>query len=135
MNNDKWDIGTSNARQSKFMHEHQNEPNVAGPEDNDEDDKENDMKTVRLAPSIMTDNRYDSPKGWHLVDTKTLKEIKVGDKRTLEAGEEVKITWLNPPHKPSSQGKVSVEFIGRDWSQEFYASVIGAEYQYEGDTS
>lgn len=35
MTEEKWDIGASNARQSKFMHEHQDEPNVAGPEDDD----------------------------------------------------------------------------------------------------
>ncbi len=93
------------------------------------------MKTERLAPSIVTDNRYDSPQGWRLVNTKTLKEIKIGDKVTLADGDKVKITWLSPPHKPSSQGKVSVEFIGRDWSQEFYASIVDGIYQYKEDAS
>lgn len=31
----KRDIGVSNAEQSAFMHKHQDEPNVAGPEDED----------------------------------------------------------------------------------------------------
>lgn len=93
------------------------------------------MKTERLAPSIVTDNRYDSLEGWRLVDTETLKEIKLGDTITLADGDRVKITWLSPPRKPSSQGKVSVEFIGRDWSQEFYASIVNGIYQYEEDAS
>lgn len=76
-------------------------------------------------------SKYDTREGWKLVNTNTLTEIKVGDQVETSDGEKVKITWLNPPHKPSSQGKVSVEFIGRDWSQEFYASVVGAEYQYK----
>lgn len=33
MTGEKWDIGASNARQSEFMHKHQDEPNVSGPED------------------------------------------------------------------------------------------------------
>ena len=93
------------------------------------------MKTIRLAPSIVADNRYDIRDGWKLVDKDTGKEIKVGDMRTLYGGEEVKVTWLSPPHKPSSQGKVSVEYIGRDWSQEFYASIVGGEYKYVEDAS
>ncbi len=31
----KWDIGAANARQSDFMHEHQDEPNVSGPDNDD----------------------------------------------------------------------------------------------------
>ena len=31
----KWDIGASNAQTSAFMHEHQDEPNVSGPDAND----------------------------------------------------------------------------------------------------
>lgn len=79
--------------------------------------------------------RYDTKKGWKLVNTDTLTEIKLGDQVKTNDGENVVVTYLNPPHKESAQGKVGVRITGSDWSQEYYASVIGAEYQYEGDPS
>jgi hypothetical protein len=81
-------------------------------------------------------SKYDTKEGWKLVNKDTLTEVKVGDQVETNDGEKVTVTWLSPPHKESSQGKVSVRFTGtEDWTREFYASVIGAEYQHEGDTS
>lgn len=36
VSNKKWDIAASNARQSEFMHKHQDEPNFDGPDEDDE---------------------------------------------------------------------------------------------------
>jgi hypothetical protein len=70
------------------------------------------------------------------VNTDTLTEIKVGDQVETSDGVKVTVHWFSPPHKESSQGKVGVRPTGSDSrSQEFYASVIGAEYQHEGDAS
>lgn len=80
-------------------------------------------------------SKYDTRKGWRLVSKETLKEIKVGDQVETGDGESVVVESLQPPHKQSSQGKVCVRFTGSDWSQQFYASVVGAEYQHEGDAS
>ena len=91
------------------------------------------MKTIILAPKA-DDGRYASRDGWELVDSKTGQKLKVGDyAHTSDDDERVEITWLNPPHKCSSQGKVCVRGTGdNDWSMEYYASVIGAEYLYMG---
>jgi hypothetical protein len=81
-------------------------------------------------------SKYNTREGWKLVNKETQAEIKVGDQVETSDGEKVTVTWLSPPHKESSQGKVSVRFTGTDnWSREFYASVIGGKYQYEGDAS
>ena len=90
------------------------------------------MKTMILAP-IADDGRYASRDGWELVDIETGKKLNVGDYAHTSDDERVEITWLNPPHKCSSQGKVCVRGTGDNvWSMEYYASVIGAEYLYMG---
>lgn len=66
-----------------------------------------------------------------LVYKKDGKEVKIGD--TIDIGrtpeeKEVEVMYFRPPHKPSSSGKVSVKFVASPRSQEFYVSVIGAEW-------
>lgn len=51
------DIGTSNARQSEFMHKHQDEPNVAGPE---ADDLPPDFEQKMQASAAKLDHECDS---------------------------------------------------------------------------
>lgn len=80
-------------------------------------------------------SKYDTREGWKLVDQKTGEEIKVGDTRQTSKDEEVVVTYLQPPHKSSSQGKVNVKFVGQEWTSQFYASVVGGRYEYEGDAS
>ena len=90
------------------------------------------MKTVILAP-LADDGRYNSRDGWELVDTKTREKLRVGDYVHTSRDERVEITWLNPPHKCSSQGKVCVQGTGDNvFRAEYYASVIGAEFLYMG---
>ena len=90
------------------------------------------LKTVRPAPT----NRYEDRDNWRLVDTKGARELQIGSVVQTSNGERVTITGLQPPHKSSSQGKVSVTATGeRRWSQQFYASVVSAEYQYTGEFS
>lgn len=50
-------------------------------------------------------------------------EVKVGDVITMKDGEKGKVAYFSPPHKPSSEGKVSLEN-----GMEYYVSVIGAEW-------
>jgi hypothetical protein len=82
-------------------------------------------------------SKYDTREGWKLIDDETGNEIKVGDiRQTGRKGEDVEITWMQPPHKCSSQGKVSVKYVGESgWTQQFYASVVGGRYEYLGDES
>lgn len=93
------------------------------------------MKTIILAPQASNDDRYSSRDGWQLVDQETGDEIKVGDVRSTGKGESVTITYLQPPHKASSQGKVSVKSVEEEWSMSYYASVVGGVYNYVGDTA
>lgn len=89
------------------------------------------MKTVRLEPAA-DDGRYDTREGWELVDKETGEKLKVGSICDTGRGEMVEITWMNPPHKCSSQGKVCVQTVNTEQRAEYYASVIGAEYLYMG---
>lgn len=79
----------------------------------------------------MTD-RYNDRENWILLDQETGKEIKVGDIRETGKDERVEITWLQPPHKPSSQGKVSVKSVEHGWTMQYYASVVGGVYEWTG---
>lgn len=64
-----------------------------------------------------------------LVYTDTGKEVKVGDIVKTFRGEECKVKYFRPPHKPSSSGKITVQFGDNDLNcREFYVSVIGAEW-------
>lgn len=47
------------------------------------------------------------------------------------SGRTVVVDWFQPPHKPSSEGKLTVR-DGCEY-QEFYVSVIGAEWQERED--
>lgn len=55
-------------------------------------------------------------------------EVKVGDLVTLSDGEKCRVTYFRPPHKPCSEGKVSVRTDGDNFDREYYVSVIGAEW-------
>lgn len=61
-----------------------------------------------------------------LIYEKTGQEVKVGDKVETFRGETVEVSFFRPPHKPSSEGHVSVKRDGG--TREFYVSVIGAEW-------
>ena len=53
--------------------------------------------------------------------------VAVGDIVKTSRGDEVQVTYFRPPHKPSSEGKVSVKH-GDSGSIEYYVSVIGAHW-------
>lgn len=52
--------------------------------------------------------------------------VQVGQVLTCFRGETYTITGGNPPHKPSSQGKVWV--TDGDWSRELYPSVFECKW-------
>lgn len=54
------------------------------------------------------------------------KEVKVGDSVTMRDGFKATVDFYRKPHKPSSEGKVTLRSGGG--TQEFYVSVIGAEW-------
>lgn len=56
--------------------------------------------------------------------------VEVGDKVTLRNGELVEVTYFRKPHKPSSEGKVSVKYVDEriTFESEYFVSVIGAEW-------
>lgn len=56
------------------------------------------------------------------------KEVKVGDKVTLRDGNKAEIAYFRPPHKPSSEGKITVKEEGDDGCREYYVGVVGAEW-------
>jgi hypothetical protein len=59
--------------------------------------------------------------------------VEVGDKVTLRDGERVIVDYFRPPHKTSSEGKVSVKRKDAQHSCEYYVSVIGAEWTERED--
>lgn len=63
-----------------------------------------------------------------LVYKATGKEVKVGDIVTTSRGDKCEVKYFRQPHKPSSSGKVTVQFEGSNSSMEYYVSVIGAEW-------
>ena len=66
-----------------------------------------------------------------LVYTKTGTEVKVGDVVEIAHGQKVKVTYFCEPHKPSSSGKVSVQYFGYpegEGTMEYFVNVIGAEW-------
>lgn len=90
------------------------------------------LKTVRPAPT----NRYEDRGNWRLVCKKRLLELKPGFVVETHAGKRVIITGLQPPHKYTPMGRVSVtQAGGRGSSTQYYPSVIDAEYQYTGELS
>lgn len=65
-----------------------------------------------------------------LVYTATQAEVKVGDIVELD-GEKQKVHYFRQPHKPASEGKVTVAPLSRPRTvnmREYYVSVIGAEW-------
>ena len=62
-----------------------------------------------------------------LVLKETGKEINIGDTLVSFRGDSYTLVSKNPPHKPSSQGKVYVE-DGKGMRRELYPSVFEAEY-------
>lgn len=68
---------------------------------------------------VYTEPFKDHPKG---------SDVCVGDKVITSSGEPVEVVYFSPPHKPSSQGKVTVKFIPSGDTMEYYVSVINAEW-------
>lgn len=63
-----------------------------------------------------------------LVYKKTQLPMNIGDKVLLPPfAEQATVTYFREPHKPSSEGKMSVRY-GSGGEREFYVSVIGAEW-------
>lgn len=60
--------------------------------------------------------------GWKLVDEKTNAPVSMGQAIVSFRGEEMKLLGGNPPHKPSSSGKIWVE------DGEYYPSVFGLKW-------
>ena len=63
-----------------------------------------------------------------LVYKATGKEVKVGDIATTFRGKKCEVKYFRPPHKPNSEGKISVRSEGDSFDMEYYVSVIGAEW-------
>lgn len=63
-----------------------------------------------------------------LVYKGTEKEVKVGDVVTDFRGDKATVKYFREPHKPSSEGKITVTEDGSDWSAEYYVSVYGLEW-------
>lgn len=62
-----------------------------------------------------------------LIYEHTSAPVKPGDIVRLSDGEMVRISFFNPPHKPASSGKVTVETV--DGTQmEYFVGVIGAKW-------
>lgn len=63
-----------------------------------------------------------------LVYKATGEEVKVGDVVTTFRGKKCEVKYFREPHKPSSEGKVTVKEEGSSFCMEYYVSVIGAEW-------
>jgi len=65
-----------------------------------------------------------------LVYQNTGEEVQVGDVATDREGQLIEVTYFREPHKPSSQGKVSVRPANdkEAMSREYYVSVIDANW-------
>ncbi|RLD03103.1 MAG: hypothetical protein DRI65_13580 [Chloroflexota bacterium] len=63
-----------------------------------------------------------------LVYDKTGEEVKVGDMVKLRDGEEVEVTLIEKPHKPSSTGRVYVKAIFDLQQRGYFPSVIGTTW-------
>ena len=65
---------------------------------------------------------------WRLIDSKTRKELKQGDKVKTFRGWPAVFVSGTPPHKPCSMGRVLVREKGCDGETEYFPGVIGAEW-------
>ena len=66
-----------------------------------------------------------------LIFTKTGEEVAIGDNCVLSGGNDIyKVTYFTPPHKPESQGKVTVQYLGDPDAPdlEYYVGIIGAKW-------
>lgn len=64
-----------------------------------------------------------------LVYKDTQEEVVIGDQHTLRDGDVVQVTYFRTPHKPASEGKVSVAALdGTGGTREYYVGVIGAQW-------
>ena len=63
-----------------------------------------------------------------LVYKETGLPVNTGDVVTLSGGQVVEVTYFRKPHKPESQGKVSVARDKDDCGMEYYVNVIGAHW-------
>lgn len=59
-----------------------------------------------------------------LINETTGQEVKEGDTVTTFRGEKGILSGFREPHKPSSTGRVYVEFEGQSYTSEFFPSVI-----------
>lgn len=60
-------------------------------------------------------------------------EVKPGQAGEDFRGDPVEVVFFRPPHKPSSEGKVSVCQPGHSAQSEVYVGVIGAAWVDRGD--
>lgn len=65
----------------------------------------------------------------NLVEKATGRVLVLGDKVRTFRGEERILTQIQPPHKSNSEGKVCLKKDPRDYDQQVYANVIGAEFR------
>lgn len=63
-----------------------------------------------------------------LINKTTGKELQVDDIVETSKGEKVRVLYFRKPHKPASVGKVSVQYVGKTWTQELFVSVINCEW-------
>ena len=63
-----------------------------------------------------------------LVYEESGERVDSGDHVTLRDGEEAIVEWCERPHKPSSQGHVTLRMKKSNGTQQFYVSVIEAKW-------
>lgn len=65
-----------------------------------------------------------------LVDSKTKQPLEVGQMVTTSRGEKCKLLGITRPHKPSSTGRVTLQFDSEQhhYTGEFFPGVIDAEW-------
>ena len=63
------------------------------------------------------------------------KEVKIGDNVITFKGDNVKVVYFGEPHKPSSTGRVTVEYNGVQWrpsdgghQMDYFVGVIKAKW-------
>jgi hypothetical protein len=66
---------------------------------------------------------------WKLIHIDTGKPVNIGDELVTFRGEKVRLTGLQPPHKPEAQGRVFCEHDQCD--NVWYASVVNCRYVRE----
>lgn len=64
--------------------------------------------------------------GWILIDQATGWPVRVGDRRATSRGHQATVAGGRPPHKPSSTGRIYIE-----WGGEYFPSVFDAAWVRE----